>query len=301
MKAAGITIAGVAAGCGGPMAGGFGGRRPNVLLVITDDQGYGDMSCHGNPFLRTPNLDALASQSIRFTNFHVDPTCAPTRSALMTGRYSARVGVWHTIQGRSILRRDEVTMADIFRKSGYRTGIFGKWHLGDNYPYRPQDRGFEESLINGGGGVSQIPDYWGNDYFDDHYKHNGQWEQQTGYCTDVWFDAATRFIEAADDRPFFCYLATNAPHAPYNVPDEFAARFRNDPKVPNPEFCGMIEQFDGRLGQLMEMLKSRGLDRDTIVIYMTDNGIGRRGRPRQGGLCPPRLQRGHARQEGQRL
>jgi arylsulfatase A-like enzyme len=272
LKAAGIAIAGAATGCGGPMAGGFGGRRPNVLLVITDDQGYGDMSCHGNPFLNTPNLDALWSQSIRFTNFHVDPTCAPTRSALMTGRYSARVGVWHTIQGRSILRRDEVTMADVFRRSGYRTGIFGKWHLGDNYPYRPQDRGFEESLIHGGGGVAQIPDYWGNDYFDDHYKHNGQWQPQTGYCTDVWFNAATQFIETPDKRPFFYYLATNAPHAPYNVPDEFAAKYRNNPDVPNAEFCGMIEQFDGRLGQILEMLKSRGLDRDTVVIFMTDNG-----------------------------
>ncbi len=273
LKAAGVASAGIVLnGCGDPMAGGWGGRRPNVLLIMTDDQGYGDMSCHGNPYLRTPNLDALWSQSIRFTNFHVDPTCAPTRSALMTGRYSARVGVWHTIQGRSILRRDEVTMADLFRRSGYRTGIFGKWHLGDNYPYRPQDRGFEESLIHGGGGVAQIPDYWGNDYFDDRYKRNGQWEPQTGYCTDVWFDAASNFIQSDDKRPFFCYLPTNAPHAPYNVPEEFAARFRNNPDIPNPEFCGMIEHFDGRLGRLMELLKTRGLDRDTIVIFMTDNG-----------------------------
>lgn len=273
LKTAGVAAAGMAlGGCGDPMAGGWGGRRPNVLLIMTDDQGYGDMSCHGNPFLRTPNLDALWSQSIRFTNFHVDPTCAPTRSALMTGRYSARVGVWHTIQGRSILRRDEVTMADLFRGSGYRTGIFGKWHLGDNYPYRPQDRGFEESLIHGGGGVAQIPDYWGNDYFDDHYKRNGQWEPQMGYCTDVWFDAATRFIETADPRPFFCYLVTNAPHAPYNVPEEFASRFRDNPDVPNAAFAGMIEQFDGRLGRLMETLTARSLDRDTVVIFMTDNG-----------------------------
>ncbi len=273
-KAAGLTAAGIALGGCGETISDTAGRKqhPNVLLIITDDQGYGDMSCHGNPFLQTPGLDGLWSQSIRLTNFHVDPTCAPTRSALMTGRYSARVGVWHTIQGRSILRSDEVTMADVFRASGYRTGIFGKWHLGDNYPYRPQDRGFEESLIHGGGGVSQIPDYWGNKYFDDHYLHNGVWEQQKGYCTDVWFDAATRFIEADRNRPFFCYLPTNVPHDPYLVAEAFIAKYRTDPKIPNPAFCGMIEHFDGRVKKLMETLRSLDLERDTVVIFMTDNG-----------------------------
>ena len=142
-------------------------KRPNVILVITDDQGYGDLRCHGNPVIQTPNLDRLHSESIRLTDFHVDPTCSPTRSALMTGHYSTRTGVWHTIMGRSLLGKHEVTMADVFSASGYRTGIFGKWHLGDNYPFRPQDRGFGEVLVHGGGGVGQGPDYWGNDYFDD--------------------------------------------------------------------------------------------------------------------------------------
>ena len=135
--------------------------RPNVILIMTDDQGYGDMSCHGNKILQTPQLDRLHDQSIRLTNFHVDPTCSPTRAALMTGRYSSRTGVWHTIMGRSLLRQDETTMAEVFAANGYRTGIFGKWHLGDNYPCRPQDRGFQEVLVHGGGGVGQTPDFWG--------------------------------------------------------------------------------------------------------------------------------------------
>src|SRR5262249_40189836 len=132
-------------------------RRPNVVLILIDDQGYGDLHCHGNPIVKTPNLDKLHKQSSRFTNFHVDPTCSPTRSALMTGRYSSRTGVWHTVMGRSLLRRDEVTMAQIFAAHGYRTGLFGKWHLGDNYPYRPQDRGFHEGLTHGGGGIGNTP------------------------------------------------------------------------------------------------------------------------------------------------
>ena len=148
--------------------------RPNIVFVITDDQGYGDIGRHGNPVLKTPNMDALHDQSLRLTNYHVSPTCAPTRSALMTGRYTNLVGPWHTIQGRSILHHDEITMADCFRAAGYRTGIFGKWHLGDNFPCRPQDRGFDETLVIGGGGIWQTPDHFGNDYFDDTYLHNGK-------------------------------------------------------------------------------------------------------------------------------
>ena len=143
------------------------GSQPNVVFVITDDQGYGDLGCYGNPIIQTPNLDRLHSQSLRLTNLHVGPTCAPTRAGIMTGRYCNCTGVWHTIGGRSLLRHSEVTMADVFRSNGYRTGMFGKWHLGDNYPFRPHNRGFEEALYHGGGGISQTPDYWGNDYFDD--------------------------------------------------------------------------------------------------------------------------------------
>ena len=196
--------------------------RPNVVLVMTDDQGYGDVAAHGNTMIRTPNLDRLHGQSVRLTDFHVDPTCSPTRSALMTGRYSSRTGVWHTIMGRSLLRRDEVTLGDLFAKNGYRTSMVGKWHLGDNYPLRPQDRGFQEVLCHGGGGIGQTPDYWGNDYFDDTYWHNGTPKPYTGYCTDVFFDAALKFIEKNRDRPFFAYIATNTPHGPLNVAEKYS-------------------------------------------------------------------------------
>jgi len=248
-------------------------KRPNVVLVMTDDQGYGDLGCHGNEVIATPHLDKLHAQSVRLTNFHVDPTCSPTRSALMTGHYSSRTGVWHTIMGRSLLGKDEVTIADVFSSSGYSTAIFGKWHLGDNYPYRPQDRGFQEVLIHGGGGVGQGPDYWGNDYFDDTYFHNGKTEKFEGYCTDVWFDGALKFIEANKDRPFFCYVPTNAPHGPYNVAEKYSKPYR-DKGVQRSQaaFYGMITNIDENMGRLMRRLKELGLEENTILIFMTDNG-----------------------------
>jgi len=248
-------------------------KQPNVILVMTDDQGYGDLGCHGNDVIVTPNLDELYVQSIRLTDFHVDPTCAPTRSALMTGHYSSRTGVWHTIMGRSLLGRDEVTIADVFSASGYRTAIFGKWHLGDNYPYRPQDRGFQEVLIHGGGGVGQGPDYWGNDYFDDTYFHNGKPKKFKGYCTDIWFDGALKFIEANKNRPFFCYVPTNAPHGPYNVADKYSKPYRDKGVKDNQaNFYGMISNIDENMGRLVRRLKELDLEQNTILIFMTDNG-----------------------------
>ena len=247
--------------------------KPNVILIMTDDQGYGDVGFHGNTMIKTPHLDRLATESVRFTNFHVDPTCSETRSALMTGRYSSRAGVWHTIMGRSILHNRETTMAQVFQSSGYRTGIFGKWHLGDNYPFRPEDRGFEEVLVCGGGGVGQTPDYWTNDYFDDTYYHNGKPEKQKGYCTDVFFAAAKTFISKNKDRPFFCYIPTNAPHGPFNV----AARY-SDPYVKKgvpprmAKFYGMITNIDENVGSLLSMLKKTQLEQNTVLIFMTDNG-----------------------------
>jgi len=246
-------------------------RPPNVILVVTDDQGYGDLGCHGNPILRTPHLDALYRQSVRLTDFHVGPTCAPTRASLVTGRYCNRTGVWHTVMGRSLLRRDEVTMADVFTAGGYRTGIFGKWHLGDNYPFRPQDRGFQEVLVHGGGGVGQTPDFWGNDYFDDTYWHNGAPEKHSGYCTDIWFDGAMRFIEGNRDRPFFVYLATNAPHGPYNVAQRYSDAYE-DKEAPNADFYGMIANIDENMGRLLDRLRTLGLEENTILIFLTDNG-----------------------------
>jgi len=246
--------------------------RPNVILVMTDDQGFADLGAHGNPYLKTPNMDAMRSESVYFENFHVSPTCAPTRASLMTGRYSLRTGIWHTIQGRSIMRNDETTMAEVFSANRYKTGIFGKWHLGDNYPYLPQNRGFEETFIHGSGGVTQSADYWGNDYFDDTYFRNGVPEKTEGYCTDVWFDNALDFIKRNKDNPFFCYIPTNAPHGPFLVDEKYAAPYRNNPDIVNPEFYGMITNADDNMGRLMKALRKWELEENTILIFMTDNG-----------------------------
>lgn len=248
-------------------------RPPNVILVMTDDQGYGDVGALGNAMIRTPNLDKLHGQSVRFTDFHVDPTCSPTRSALMTGRYSTRTGVWHTIMGRSLMYHDEVTVANVFKANKYQTAMFGKWHLGDSYPMRPQDRGFDEVLAHGGGGVGQTPDYWGNDYFDDTYWHNGKVEPQKGYCTDVFFNGALSFIQKNKEKPFFVYLPTNVPHGPYNVAEKYSEYYRKK-GVPATmaNFYGMIEEFDENMGRLMGKLKEWGLEENTVLIFMTDNG-----------------------------
>ncbi len=247
-------------------------EKPNIILIMTDDQGYGDLACHGNPWIKTPEMDKLYSQSVRLTDFHVGTTCAPTRSGLMTGRNCNEVGVWHTIIGRNFLRRGEVTIADILKENGYRTGMFGKWHLGDNYPYRPQDRGFEETVIHGGGGVGQTPDYWNNDYFDDTYFRNGTPEKFNGYCTDVWFDEALKFIESKKEKPFFCYIATNAPHGPFHVPQKYIDMYSEIEEVPNPNFYGMITNADENLGILRQKLEEWEIDKNTILIFMTDNG-----------------------------
>ena len=247
-------------------------RKPNVVFVITDDQGYGDLACHGNPVIQTPNLDRMHGESVRLTNYHVGPTCAPTRAGLMTGRYCNCTGVWHTIGGRSLLRVDEVTMGDVFREGGYATGMFGKWHLGDNYPFRPHERGFDEAFFHGGGGVSQTPDYWGNDYFDDTYFRNGVEEPTEGYCTDVWFDEAMKFIERHRDEPFFCYISTNAPHGPYLVGDGYSRPYLDQVPHSRANFFGMITCIDDNVGRLRARLGELGIEEDTILIFMTDNG-----------------------------
>ncbi len=244
----------------------------NVVFIITDDQGYGDLGCTGNPVISTPHLDCLYEESVRFTDFHVGPTCAPTRAGLMTGRFHNSTGVWHTVGGRSLLRRDEVSLADIFRCNGYKTGIFGKWHLGDNYPYRPQDRGFDEAVVHGGGGIGQTPDYWGNDYFDDTYYNMGAAEAHQGYCTDVWFRLAMDFMTRQQDNPFFCYIPTNAPHAPFQIADVYADRYRDTEPEVRARFYGMISNIDENVGRLRTFLDDAGLADNTILIFMTDNG-----------------------------
>ena len=276
IRLSGMTLVALL-GLAAPDAGGSSGAdtaktRPNVLLVMTDDQGYGDLGCHGNKMIQTPNLDRLYGQSVRLTDFHVSPLCTPTRAGLMTGQNPVRVGAWGTTWGRSLPRADAVTMAEVFAQGGYQTGCFGKWHLGDNHPFRPQDRGFREVLIHGGGGVGQAPDFWGNDYFDDTYFRNGAPEKHTGYCTDVWFDAALEFIEAARGRPFFVYLPTNAPHGPFNVAEKYSRLYSDNPNVPHAAFYGMITNIDENMGRLVRKLDALAVAENTILIFTTDNG-----------------------------
>ena len=247
-------------------------RQPNVVVVITDDQGYADLGCTGNPWLQTPNIDAFHSRAARLPDFHVSPLCTPTRGALMTGHRPVRNGAWATCWGRSILRRSEVTMADVFAASGYRTGMFGKWHLGDNFPYRPQDRGFQQVVAHKGGGVGQTPDFWGNSYFDDTYFHNGEPRAHEGYCTDIWFDEALAFIDDNRERPFFAFISTNAPHSPYLVADRYKEPYLGNDDIPEPAFYGMIGNIDENFGRLERHLEKLGLVDDTILIFMTDNG-----------------------------
>src|SRR5688500_11443863 len=179
-------------------------RRPNVILIITDDQGYGDVSIHGNDKVRTPNMDRIAREGVQFTQFHVNPVCSPTRASLMTGRYYYRTGVVDTFLGRSMMHNDEVTLAEVLGKAGYRTGIFGKWHLGDNYPLRPIDQGFQEAVVIKGGGLGQPSDFpGGGSYTDPILLHNGKPERYKGYCTEIYVNEALRFIQANRERPFF--------------------------------------------------------------------------------------------------
>ncbi len=248
-------------------------KKPNVIFIITDDQGMGDLACMGNPYIKTPNIDKYANDAVRFTNYHVSTTCAPSRGSIMTGRHTNRLNTYHTITGRSILYEDEVILPQIFAQNGYTNAMYGKWHLGDNYPYRPEDRGFHEVVRHGGGGITQGPDYWENDYFDDTYWHNGETEKYKGYCTDVFFDEALKFIEINQDRPFFCYIATNAPHAPYNLPKEYFNKYNNlGINESAQRFYGMITNIDDNFKALEDKLDALGLTDNTILIFTTDNG-----------------------------
>lgn len=247
--------------------------KPNVILILTDDQGYGDLSCHGNPVLKTPHLDRLHAESVRLTDFHVSPMCTPTRGQLMTGRDALANGAMNVSSGRTLLRRSIPTMADVFAGSGYRTGQFGKWHLGDNYPYRPHDRGFHEAVWFPSSHIPSAADHWNNDYFDDVYRHNSTHKQYHGYCTDIWFSEALKWITECHKKkePFFCYLATNAPHGPLFVPDKYREPYRSQPRNV-ASFFGMIANIDENVGKLEAFLKATGLRDHTLLIFMTDNG-----------------------------
>jgi len=258
---------------------GLAGRRPNIIFILSDDQGYGDLSAHGNPVLKTPNIDKLHHESVRFENWFNSPTCAPTRSALLTGRHEFRNGVTHTILERERLDLKATTLAQVIKGAGYATAIFGKWHLGDEAPYQPGSRGFDEVFIHGGGGIGQTypgscGDAPGNTYFDPAFLHNGVFEKTQGYCTDVFFDRATKWIESKKGgQPFFCWLATNVPHAPYNAKPEDRALY--DGKTPDSDcanFFGMIHNLDLNVGRLMARLDAWGIADNTLVIMINDNG-----------------------------
>jgi arylsulfatase A-like enzyme len=250
-------------------------QKPNVIIVMTDDQGYGDLGCHGNTAIRTPNIDMLYNQSVRFTNYHADPTCAPSRAALMTGKYSHRVGVWHTIQGGNQMRSSEQTMAEVFKANGYETALFGKWHLGSNYPFRPMDRGFDEWLGSGDGGPGTTDDYFWNDRVNDHLWHNGERKLFEGYNPDVFFDAAIDYIgKTKKGKPFFLYLPTYVPNSPLSIPDSSWLKPYTDMGINArmATFFAMIEQVDKNIGRLRETLSENGLSKNTLLIFLTDNG-----------------------------
>ena len=249
------------------------GDPTNVVFVISDDQGYGDLACTGNPIIKTPNIDHLASESSGLSDYHVAPTCSPTRCALLTGHWTNRTGVWHTIMGRSMLRENEVTVGRMFADAGYETGMFGKWHLGDNYPYRPEDRGFTEVYRHGGGGIGQTPDLWDNAYFDGSYFHNGNIVPAKGFCTDVFFEQANSFISkcAKEKKPFFAYISTNAPHGPLHCPKKYSDMYAGQSdKI--AAFFGMITNIDDNVGKTRKLIEELGIKDNTIFVFTTDNG-----------------------------
>ena len=253
-------------------------KPPNIVLILTDDQGYGDLSCHGNPILRTPNMDRIHHDAVRLTEFHVSPTCAPTRCSLMTGRHEFHSGVTHTILERERMALTAATLPELLRRAGYATGIFGKWHLGDEDAYLPERRGFDEVYIHGGGGIGQsypgsCGDAPGNTYFSPTLWHNGRFEKTDGYCTDLFFGAAERWIgEQRGKRPFFAYIAPNVPHTPLQVRDEDFAVYRGRVPDNTAKFFGMIHNLDQNTGRLLDALTRWDLDRDTLLVFMTDNG-----------------------------
>ena len=260
--------------------------KPNIVIVMTDDQGYPELSSHGNPILRTPHLDRLADEGLRFSDFHVSPMCAPTRGQLLTGLDAARNGVINVSSGRALLRPEIPTMGSLFANAGWATGIYGKWHLGANYPFRPEDRGFEDTVWFPSSHIGSVTDYWGNDYFDDTYINNGVLEPFEGYTTDVFFDEAMTFMKRSADagQPFLAYISTATPHAPLIAKDEDVATIAET--LAEPEFAeigddlkgnlsrylGMIRNIDTNMGRLVSFLEEEGLRNDTILVFLTDNG-----------------------------
>lgn len=280
-------------------------QRPNVVVILADDAGWGDLGAHGNTDIRTPHLDGLARDGAMFQNFYVQPVCAPTRAEFLTGRWHPRGGVRGVSTGAERLNLDEATIADALRAAGYATGCFGKWHNGSQYPYHPRGRGFDEYYGFPSG-------HWG-DYFSPPLEHNGAVVTGNGFLPDDLTDRAMRFIEANRARPFFCYLPLNTPHSPMQVPDRFYDRLRDLPltlcaTLPAKEDAAhtraalaMVENLDWNVGRLLDRLDTLGLAGNTIVVYFSDNGPngwrwngglrGRKGSTDEGGVKSPLLVR----------
>jgi arylsulfatase len=254
--------------------------RPNIIIVLTDDQGYGDIAANGNPKIKTPSMDRMHDEGIRFEDFHVSPTCSPTRCSLMTGRHEMKSGVTHTIMERERMSLKATTVAQVLKSAGYTTGIFGKWHLGDEPDHWPDNRGFDEMFIHGAGGIGQsyagsCGDAPGNSYFSPAVLHNGKFEKTDGYCTDVFFGQAAKWIDEKrkGGAPFFAYITPNAPHSPLNCPEEYVKKYEGQGLSPQEmAFFGMITNIDDNLGRLLVKLKEWGIDSNTLVIFMNDNG-----------------------------
>ncbi|MDA0350032.1 MAG: arylsulfatase [Verrucomicrobia bacterium] len=291
----GITVASLfltACGAKSPESSGLAGSQPNIILVMTDDQGMGDISALGNPVLRTPNIDRFYGISTRFTEFHVSPTCSPTRASILSGRHEFRNGVTHTIKERERMALSSTTIAEVLNKAGYQTGIFGKWHLGDEDEYQPYNRGFSETFIHGAGGIGQsyegsCADFPPNQekegkYFDNAILHNDTIVKTKGFCTDVFFQGALGWIKKQHDSktPYFAYITPNAPHGPMIAPDEYKQRFLDMGYDENTAGrYGMIENIDHNFGLLMDKLDEWNAWENTLVIFMTDNGqAGRSGK-----------------------
>jgi arylsulfatase len=263
--------------------------KPNIIVIMTDDQGFPPLGRHGHPWLRTPNLDTLHDTSTRFTRFFASPTCSPTRSALMTGRHPLKNGITHTIRERERLTLQAVTLPQVLQPVGYTSGIFGKWHLGDEEAYQPRNRGFDEEFIHGAGGIGQVypgscADVPKNRYLDPVIRHNGIFKQTHGFCTDVFFRAALDWIHrrSSAKQPFFAYITPNAAHSPFIAPKKNAQRFRALGFAEDTAgYYGMIENIDENIGLLLDRLKEWKLLENTVVIFLSDNGMtgGGSGRP----------------------
>ncbi len=258
---------------------GFTAERPNIVFILSDNQSYYEMGCHGHSIIKTPQIDRLASQSIDFRHFYAPPYCSPSRAVILSGHYAMRAGVHNTVGGRSILHRRETTIANILGSHGYHTGIFGKWHLGFSYPHRPQDRGFEEVFVHGGGGIGQMEDYFGNSHDSPTFIHNGKISPSKGFSTDTLFDRAISFVEKHKDEPFFCYVPTPVTHSPHEGPKDLVAELTAAGVTGDVGLVAQVQNLDANIGRMINKLDQLDLSKKTIVIYASDQGMSDRGAP----------------------